>query len=269
MLDLPLGKVDLWFTLTDRVDPGLAAQYHALLTGQELVQHDRFYFEKDRLRYLVTRALAREALSRYVPVAAHEWRFEADRYGKPRIVNPTGLAKQINFNISHTDGLVIIGFSLERALGVDIENVQRQARLDVAERFFSASESLRLRRLSPQLQAIRFWELWTLKESYIKARGMGLSLPLDQFTFHLEEPRDVSIEFVTGFDDFASRWQFWQMRPTEHHLLAVCVETPAEDNPPNWFCVREVTPLSTHFTVHCPIDRCSGDQSSPLSRSQT
>jgi 4'-phosphopantetheinyl transferase len=255
MLDLPAGQVDLWFTRTDRVDLSLAARYHALLTPHELAQHARFHFEKDRHRHLVTRALVREVLSRYAPVAPHEWRFEAGRYGKPYIVGPANLAKRIAFNISHTGGLVIVGVSRTRALGVDAECMQRRAALEIAERFFSPLEARSLRRLSPQAQALRFWELWTLKESYIKARGMGLSIPLDQFALHLDEPRTVSIEFAPGFDDVPSRWQFWQMRPTAHHLLALCVESLAEDEAPIRLSVREATPLRSHRVVHCPVDR--------------
>jgi 4'-phosphopantetheinyl transferase len=257
MLDLPAGQVDLWFTRTDRVDACLASRYRALLTQHELAQHARFHFEKDRHRCLVTRALVREVLSRYAPVDPREWRFEANRYGKPHIVVPAHLAKRIAFNISHTDGLVIVAVSLARALGVDAECMQRRAAIEVAERFFSTLEVRSLQRLSPQAQAMRFWELWTLKESYIKARGLGLSIALDRFAFHLDEPRSVAIEFAPDFDDVPSRWQFWQMRPTEHHLLALCVESPAQHEAPMRFCVREATPLRSHCVVHCPIDRCS------------
>lgn len=260
-LSLQAGQVDLWFTRIDRVAPGLAAQYHVLLTQQELAQHRRFFFEKDRHRHLVTRALTREVLSRYVPVAPDEWRFESDAYGKPHIVDPAGTAKRISFNISHTDGLVVIGVGLDRALGIDAECTQRQAPLPIAGRYFSPLESRSLRRLPPHAQAKRFWELWTLKESYIKARGMGLSIPLDQFMFDLDVPRAVSIAFASRFEDVPSRWQFWQMRPTEHHLLAVCAEA-SEDKRPIRLTLREAVPMSTCSIALCAIDRCS-DQCKP------
>jgi 4'-phosphopantetheinyl transferase len=239
-LGLAAGQVDLWFTRTERVAPGLAAEYHALLTQQEQAQQRRFFFEKDRHRFLVTRALTREVLSRYVPVAPADWRFEPDGYGKPHIVDPAGLAKRISFNISHTDGLVAIGVALDRALGIDVESIQRQAPLPIAGRYFAPFESEALRRLPPHAQPRRFWELWTLKESYIKARGMGLSIPLDQFMFDLDVPGAVSIAFARGFDDVPSRWRFRHMSPTEHHLMAVCTEV----GPPVRLTVRETVPLS-------------------------
>jgi 4'-phosphopantetheinyl transferase len=251
MLDLPSGQVDLWFTRTDRVDTSLATQYRSLLTPNELAQHARFCFEKDRHRYLVTRALAREVLSRYAPVDPRDWRFEADRYGKPCIVGPAGFATPIAFNISHTDGLVIVGVTSRRALGVDVECMQRHAVLEVADRYFSAPEVRFLRRLPVRMQALRFWELWTLKESYIKARGMGLSIPLDQFAFDLDAPH-IAIEFEPGFDDLPSRWQFRQMRLTPHHMLALCIAATAGHETPVRLSVRETVPLRDHR-----IDRCA------------
>jgi 4'-phosphopantetheinyl transferase len=201
--------------------------------------------------------LAREVLSRYAPIAPRDWRFEAGRYGKPRIVGPAGFAKRIAFNISHTDGLVIVGVTSRRALGVDVECMQRRAALEVAERFFSAPEVRALQRLPVQMQALQFWELWTLKESYVKARGMGLSIPLDQFAFHLDQPHAVSIGFEPGFDDDPARWQFRQMRLTPHHMLALCVEAAAVHETPIRLSLREAVPLRDHCIVHCPVDRCS------------
>jgi len=253
LLELVSGQIDLWYTRTDQVGPELALRYRALLTPQELSQHSRFHFEKDRHRYLVTRALSREALSRYMPVAPQAWRFEADHYGKPHLVDPVGLAREVDFNISHTDGLVVFGIYRGKALGVDTECTQREAPLDIAERFFSAHESRRLRSLPPPRQALRFWELWTLKESYIKARGMGLSLPLEQFSFELDAPGAVSISFADGFQDQPSRWRFWQLRPTGHHLLSVCAEAPGADGAPIRLSVRETVPLLSHRLVRCPL----------------
>lgn len=241
---LESGRIDVWYTRVDQVAPELALRYRALLTPSELAQHDRFHFEKDRHRYLVTRTLVREVLSHYVPVAPDAWRFEADPYGKPHLVDPVGLARRIVFNLSHTDGLVVLGLCLDRALGVDTESMQRQAPLDVAERFFSASENSRLRSLPAPDQALRFWQLWTLKESYIKARGMGLSLPLDQFSFELDVPDSISISFAPGFEDSPSRWQFWQIRPTGHHLISICAEASGANDPPIRLSVRETVPQS-------------------------
>lgn len=269
MLALAEGQVDLWFTRTARVHPALAARCHALLSPQEQALQRRFLFEKDRHRFLVTRALVRDVLSHYVAREPHEWRFNCNQYGKPHIAEATGLSQDIAFNISHTDGLVTVAVSRDRALGVDIENVQRTAPLDIAERYFCATECRSMRRLPAARQATRFWELWTLKESYIKARGMGLSIPLDQFGFDLDIPNSVSIGFTARLDDLPSRWQFWQCRPTEDHLMALCIEAPGDKRVHTRICVREAVPLSGSCTVEIVIDRCSEPRSSCSKRDES
>ena len=183
----------------------LAARWHALLTADEAAQHARFFFEKDRHRYLVTRALVRDELSRYAAVEPHAWRFRSDAWGKPHVVDPPAPVDPLAFNNTHTDGLVAVGVTRDRALGIDAECMRRDAPVAIAERYFSRAESRALRRLPQGAQPLRFWELWTLKESYIKARGLGLSIPLDRFGFDLDAAGTVALSFAPGFDDVAGR----------------------------------------------------------------
>ena len=93
----------------------------------------------------------------------------------------------LRFNLSHTDGLVVCLVAVEREIGVDVEHTARAGSvgIEIAERFSSPSEVAELRSLPFADQRSRFFDYWTLKEAYIKARGLGLHLPLDQFSFHL------------------------------------------------------------------------------------
>jgi 4'-phosphopantetheinyl transferase len=256
-LKLASSQIDLWYVCTDQVSADVALRYHALLTGQELSHHDRFYIKKDRHRYLITRALLREVLSFYLQGNPKDWRFKANLYGKPYLVDSGGLTQLINFNISHSDGLVVLAICRNKELGVDTENTQRKAPIDVAERFFSSSESRHLCSLPREYQAMRFWEIWTLKESYIKARGMGLSLPLDLFSFDLEVPGAIFSVFASSLEDNPLRWQFLQLRPTEDHLLSVCIEAPSTDDPPIQWTIHESVPLVSHRLVHRELNRIS------------
>ncbi|MEY4562248.1 MAG: hypothetical protein RLZZ618_1525 [Pseudomonadota bacterium] len=223
-------RLHLWHAAVDSQLPDArAARYRALLTPAEAAQHLRFYFDKDQRRYLVTRALVRDVLSRYVPaIAPDAWRFEPNAWGCPKVVNDNVAAQQLRFNLSHASTAVVLAVSFGREVGVDIESTQRKAPLDVADQYFSRDESAQLRALPLADQALRFWELWTLKESYIKARGMGLSIPLDQFSFQLDSPGRVTLALAPGLDDRADRWQCWQLRPDDEHLVAVCVERHPE-----------------------------------------
>ncbi|MBX3620774.1 MAG: 4'-phosphopantetheinyl transferase superfamily protein [Rhizobacter sp.] len=194
------------------------------MTPEERARGDRFYFERDRARYRVTRALVRSVLSRYAPLVPEAWRFEPTSYGQPLIVNPQPEAQSLSFNLTHTSDLVVLAVTRGRALGVDTENTTRGAMLDVADRFFAPSECEHLRDLPAEAQATRFFELWTLKESYIKARGMGLSIGLGKFAFDLRTPGGVSLSTLPELQDPAERWALRHLWATPDHPVALCVE---------------------------------------------
>jgi 4'-phosphopantetheinyl transferase len=225
--------IDVWLAYYDEIaDPRLHAEYRALLTEEERRKELRFYFPDDQRRYLVTRAMVRTVLSRYLDVAPTDWRFAANRYGRPEIANFKPDECGLRFNISHTRGLIALGVTQFRELGVDVENVRaREVSLGIADRFFAKAEVAELATVPPARQQDRFFEYWTFKESYIKARGMGLSIPLEQFSFHYPHERAVHLAVQPQLGDDAARWSFWQYRPTATHLLAVCAERRPDSAP--------------------------------------
>lgn len=217
--------VHLWLCFHESIrDPALLHEYVGLLSTAELRQQRRLYFERDRHRYLVTRAMVRTVLSKYARIAPQDWQFAASAYGKPEVVNDNAEAQRISFNLSHTSGLIVLGVARDRAIGVDVENVREQrAAVEIADRFFAPSEVAALRALPEEVQQRRFFEYWTLKESYIKARGLGLSIPLDRFAFDLEDGGEIRLVIDASLDDWPGGWAFWQLEPQSHHLVAVCV----------------------------------------------
>ena len=249
MLPLHPDKIELWLAFCDEIaDERLLADYRRLLVEEERQKEARFHFARDRHRYLITRALVRSVLSRYAAVAPPDWRFVEDAYGRPQIVNEDPAARRISFNISHTHSLVVLGVTCDRALGVDTEDVHtRRAELGIADHYFAADEVAQLRATSPELQQTRFFEYWTLKESYIKARGMGLSLPLAQFGFDLGQPRSVRIGFRPPLIDDPARWIFWLWRARGDHYVAICAEHAGREAPELSFTkivpLRDATPL--------------------------
>lgn len=219
------GEIHLWLASYDEIaNESLYSAYRGLLSDAESAQEPRFYFARDRRRYLVTRALVRTVLSRYAPsVRPNEWEFTTNAYGRPHVVNAAG--RDLTFNISHTRSLIVLGIANGRELGVDVENVvERKACIEVADHFFAPVEVADLAQLPPHQQQFRFFEYWTFKESYIKARGMGLSLPLDEFSFHFPEDNAVELGIHPVLADDPERWQFWQFRPSPEYLVAVCAE---------------------------------------------
>ena len=226
-------EIHLWLAFYDEItDERLLSDYLALLNSAEKEQQSRFYFAKDRLRYLVTRALVRTVMSRYVSIDPREWVFSTNAYGCPEISNVQGREAFLSFNISHTESLIVLGVTTRRALGVDVENFRaREVSIEIADRYFAPAEVAALNNVPPQQQQYRFFEYWTFKESYIKARRMGLSLPLDKFSFHYPHDRALEIAIDAELADDAARWQFWQFQPRPEYLVAICAER-IPDQPP-------------------------------------
>ncbi len=247
-------QVHLWHAFVPQRDDALNTRQLGLLTAPERERLQRFHFEKDRHRYLITRALVRTVLSRYAPIAPADWAFETGPQGRPQITNPHPLAQELCFNLSHSDGLVVLAVTSGREVGVDTESTARQAPLEVADRYFSRREAQALRALPASAQAHRFWELWTFKESYIKARGMGLTLPLDQFSLELETSARAGVSFEAGIADAPARWHFWQLRPDAEHLVAVCLESTSAAEPTEFIC-RTAAPLKGEAPLAFTVTR--------------
>ena len=221
-----VNEIHLWLAFTEEI----TEETRELLSEEEREHEARFRFEKDRRRYRITRALVRTTLSRYASIDPREWRFETNQYGRPEIANAE--AKDFTFNVSHTHGLVVLGVTRHRALGVDVENFQaREASIEIAHHFFAPQEVEALEAVPAGEQRYRFFEYWTFKETYIKARGMGLSLPLDKFRFEYPHDRGVAIVIDPELADDASRWQFWQFRPRAEYLVAICAERNGVESP--------------------------------------
>jgi len=162
--------------------------------------------------------LVRTVLSKYEAVLPVHWRFSVDAYGRPSVVGAGGW---LNFNLANTHGLVVCAVAREIDVGVDVENIERPAPMEVADRFFARQEIEALRALPESKRPARFFDYWTLKESYVKARGKGLALPLDGFAFSLEEGRPPRITIDAALRDESS-WEFVQLRPTGTHLVSLC-----------------------------------------------
>ncbi len=239
MTDPLAAAVDVWLTRpAELTDPALLGTYERLLTPDERARRDRFRFERDRHTFLVSRALVRATLSRYASVAPGDWRFVTSGHGRPEPAPEHDSA--LRFNLSHTDGLAACAITTGHPVGVDVEAADgRVATLEVATRFFSPAEVATLRGLGGDDLRRRFFAYWTLKESYIKARGMGLALPLDRFSFRLGKPITIAFD---GLDDDPGAWQFAQQWPTGRHSLAVAVRREGADLAVQ---VRETVPLAT------------------------
>lgn len=200
------------------IKTSLSPSEHARLEG---IQHPRALAE-----FVAGRRLIREVLGALLGLQPPDVTlFESERGALS--IDPSH-ASTLRFNLSHTEGLVVLAVA-ETDVGVDVEWLDRPGRtVELADRYFAPAEAAALQALPIELQRDRFFDLWTLKESYIKARGLGLAIPLASFTFSGFDTSPPSLR-VTVDPPYADRpdtaWSFgiWQLAP---HRLALAIPFP-------------------------------------------
>lgn len=218
-LRLAIGEVHVWCGHPSDLQSSDSSAARALLSADELARLERYHFERDRRVFLATRVLVRTVLSKYDSILPEAWNFTANAYGRPAIA---GAPRWLRFNLSNAHDLVVCAIAREIEVGVDVECIERTTPIDIADRFFAPPEVEALRALPPAERPARFFDYWTLKESYIKARGVGLSLALNRFAFSLEAGRAPRITIDPALEDDGASWQFVQLRPTATHLVSLC-----------------------------------------------
>ncbi|MBX3233427.1 MAG: 4'-phosphopantetheinyl transferase superfamily protein [Labilithrix sp.] len=199
-------------------------RYRRLLSDDEVAREGRLHLDADKERFVIGRALVRLQLSRLLGGDPRELPLVTNPYGRPELAS--SVRTPIGFNVSHADDLVVCAITGTLDVGVDVERVEPRRTYGLAHRFFAAREVADLQRRDEAERARVFFDYWTLKEAYIKARGLGLALPLDAFAFTLRPPHPPTISFDPSIDDDPDTWQFAQAWPTERHRLAVAVRRP-------------------------------------------
>lgn len=223
-------RAQVWVVLDEDVtSDALLARYEPLLSRAERAAEARFVFEADRRRHRVTRALVRTVLSEEAPsVAPADWSFLVGAHGRPEI-HPNHDLPSLHFNVSHTAGAIVLAVTHGSTVGIDVENRSRRGETTaIADRFFSPAEVSALNETPWSAQRERFFVLWTLKEAYIKARGLGLALPLDSFSFVLEGNAIALHCDPACNDDDPRRWAFAVHSLTSSHTMAIAVDAAGE-----------------------------------------
>ncbi len=189
------------------------------LSSDELERASRFRFEKHRAQYELTRGTLRSLLGSYLGISPREVAFQYSKYDKPGL----GEGQELEFNLSHTEGMAIFGFTRGHRIGVDIERRRSDFRADeIAERFFSPFERAALREVRGDRRHESFFRIWTRKEAYIKALGEGLSHPLHQFDVSLDDTAALVATRPDASD--AQRWQLENLTIAPEFIAAAAVE---------------------------------------------
>ncbi len=223
MGNLPEGDVDLWVAFPDDwAAPFQIASARDILDSGEIARMERFHFPEHRHLFLVSHLLVRTALSHYAALPPEAWRFTNNKKGKP-LIDPASTPDSLSFSLAHTAGLAVVGVARGIDIGVDCEAAGRRVDAEgVSRRFFSPEEAAALESLPPGGLEEQFPLYWTLKEAYIKALGLGLSHPLDSFSFQLTGGRPCRIDFSAIDPQDADKWRFALIEPRQRHVTAVC-----------------------------------------------
>ena len=197
-------------------EPQVSAALERFLSADERARAARFMFERDRRHFIVCRGALRAALGEYLDMDPPAVRFTYGRRGKPDLAEDSGLA----FNVSHAAGLALLAFARTGPIGVDVESVNRRIEAEeLATRFFSEDEAKDLLTVPLPQRAEAFFNCWTRKESYIKAIGDGLTVPLDSFSVTLVPGQPAAMRWIAGDD--AHRWRIAAFAPAPGFVAAV------------------------------------------------
>ena len=203
LVALAPGDVHVWLARPSTVTDATLARCVALLTEEERERVSRFRFERHRREAAVSKALVRATLARYVGRPSSALRYRFGRHGRPFVDPPCG----VYFNATNHPELVACAVSVNEEIGVDLEPVSRGDEiLECARTVFASPELAALRALPADAQRDRAVSLWTCKEAYIKALGVGFAAPLLEIAVDFSPGRRPRLRCLSAFDEPDGWW---------------------------------------------------------------
>ena len=222
-MELSSDEVHVWQAFLDREESQLN-ELAQTLSENELLKAMRFYFQKDKRRFVVTHGILRNILGRYLNVEPNRLKFSYGRHGKPTLTGVTD-GHSLCFNISHSHSLALFAFAWGRKIGVDVEYVRSMPDAEeIADRFFSSRENAVFRTVPAGKKLEAFFNCWTRKEAFLKAIGDGLTRSLDSFEVSLFPGKPARLLCVGGDPLEASRWRLRALTPAHGYVGAFVVE---------------------------------------------
>ena len=210
-------------------DAGRISQSLAWMSPAERDRYARFHHDHDRWMFGLGREMARTLVGEALAVDPAAWIWREGPHGRPEIADP---ATDLVFNLSHSAGVVVCVLARRRLVGVDVEDLtRREPDPAIVPRYCSPEETADVRAQGADWGG-RFLTYWTLKEAYLKARGLGIAVHLSDVSFAIDGHDGARVGFresLAGTDD---RWVFHRRRLEPHHLVAFAIETRDGSTPP-------------------------------------
>lgn len=223
--ELGADEAHVWRASLDQ-PATVIAKLAPLLSQDEYQRARRYYRPVDRDRFIVGRGMLRKIISAYLSLPPGQLRFTYNEYGKPTVSGDQN-DRALNFNLSHSADLTLYAVTRGRAVGIDIEYIREDfATLEIAERFFSKDEVAALKSLPTEQRTMGFFNCWSRKEAFIKAKGMGVSYPLDRFTVSLAPGEPPALLKVDDDKREVARWKMYELKPGAGYAAAIIATEP-------------------------------------------
>lgn len=192
------------------------------LSADELSRASRFRFEKDQRRFIGARGILRQILGAYLQKPPHSLQFLYGTNGKPTMACSED---PLQFNISHSDNMVLYAITHNRNIGIDLERIQEDVDIEeIANRFFSEAEIVSMQQLTESKRNELFFQYWTRKEALIKATGVGLSFPIETFDVSGVNGSILSPIPLPGDHGEKPQWYGQDLLPGPGYTAAIVVE---------------------------------------------
>jgi 4'-phosphopantetheinyl transferase len=223
-LTLTGGEIHIWRA---NLNPPASQieQFAAILAADEQQRAARFHFKRDRRRFIVGRGVLRLILGYYLGLSPGRVQFSYGAWGKPALAETFGRAEeQLFFNLAHSGEMAVYAMLHNQEIGVDVEQIRPMPDLEqIALRFFAVQEQAALLRLPAGQRQDAFFNCWTRKEAYIKALGVGLAQPLDQFCVSLAPGEPANLVSIAGSEVEAAGWLLEAFSPAAGYVASVAV----------------------------------------------
>ena len=221
--DLVPDQIHVWRVSLNQ-NPLRLPELKEVLSSDERTRAERFRFDKDRNQFIESRAALRLLLSQYLNVSPTSLTFAKAAHGKPALVNGQSQSG-LRFNLSRRDGLALVAITRDREIGIDVELIQPDLPFfEIANVSFSENELAELKSLPEAQQAAGFYNCWTRKEAYVKARGEGFSFPLKQFDVSLKPGAPPKLLEVRGGNTEIDRWTLRDLPAGDGYVAALMFE---------------------------------------------
>lgn len=219
------SEIHVWWSMLDQHQNNIN-KYYKILSQQEQKKVNKFRFQLLRDRQIVSRGILKQLISKYISTDLEEIEFTYNKYGKPLLCRKLD-ESNLYFSISHSEYLGMFAFAKGNSIGVDVEKIQELFinLEDVIKLCFSDFEKSWFTDVSAKMKNEVFYKVWTAKEAFIKAMGIGLSFPLTNINYKLNSDNDLSFHSMSNYCKYMRKWEIVTFNPQSNFIASLVMES--------------------------------------------